>query len=277
MRRGGSGGYSGKAEYRMAGQELSGKCNLCGESFPKSGMTNHLKKCRQGGAAAETDGKKRAKKKKAKKSGKASKKGPPVHLLVEGRWLPEYWMHIEMPAGAELYELDDFLRTTWLECCGHMSAFTIGKKRYMSHEVGGWGVWDDEEQDEGMDAGLGEVLRPRMKFFHEYDFGTTTELALKVISMAEGPVGRNTAQRSGRSGQPAGKGVRLLARNDPPPIPCNSCGRPATQVCTECLWEGKGGLCDKCVPKHDCDEEMLLPVVNSPRVGQCGYTGPVEG
>jgi hypothetical protein len=26
---------------------------------------------------------------------------------------------------------------------------------------------------------------------------------------------------------------------------------------------------------HDCEEaEMLLPVVNSPRMGMCGYTGP---
>lgn len=244
----------------MADRESTGRCSLCGESFPKSRMTDHLKKCSKesapGGKAA---GEKKSKRKKAKRK---SKKAGTVHLLVEGRYLPEYWMHLEMPAGADLYELDEFLRRTWLECCGHMSAFTIGKKRYMSHEAGGWGLWDDEEQDEDMGAELGQVLRPRIKFFHEYDFGTTTELALKVISMA--------------GGEARGRGVRVLARNDPPPIPCESCGKPATQVCTECLLEDKGWLCDGCVPKHDCDEEMLLPVVNSPRVGQCGYTGPEE-
>jgi len=34
-----------------------------------------------------------------------------------------------------------------------------------------------------------------------------------------------------------------------------------------------GWLCDECAPKHKCGEDMLLPVVNSPRVGKCGYTG----
>ena len=54
---------------------------------------------------------------------------------------------------------------------------------------------------------------------------------------------------------------------------CGVCGKPATQVCTECMWENTGWLCDECASKHDTDEEMFLPVVNSPRVGMCGYTG----
>ena len=29
-----------------------------------------------------------------------------------------------------LRRLDEFLRRTWLECCGHMSAFEIGGQRY---------------------------------------------------------------------------------------------------------------------------------------------------
>ena len=37
--------------------------------------------------------------------------------------------------------------------------------------------------------------------------------------------------------------------------------------------EGEGWVCDECAPKHKCGEDMLLPVVNSPRVGMCGYTG----
>jgi hypothetical protein len=61
--------------------------------------------------------------------------------------------------------------------------------------------------------------------------------------------------------------------NEPPSIPCMSCGKIAAQVCTECLWSGEGWLCDECAAEHECGEEMLLPVVNSPRVGVCGYTG----
>jgi hypothetical protein len=47
---------------------------------------------------------------------------------------------------------------------------------------------------------------------------------------------------------------------EPPLISCEVCGKPATEVCAG---------------EHECGEEMLLPVVNSPRVGMCGYTGPV--
>jgi hypothetical protein len=30
---------------------------------------------------------------------------------------------------------------------------------------------------------------------------------------------------------------------------------------------------DVCVKDHECGEEMLLPMANSPRAGVCGYTG----
>jgi hypothetical protein len=69
------------------------------------------------------------------------------------------------------------------------------------------------------------------------------------------------------------KGVEVLARNDPPPIACLHCGQPATQVCSQCFWEASGTFCERCAKKHKCGEEMLLPVVNSPRVGMCGYVG----
>jgi hypothetical protein len=59
-----------------------------------------------------------------------------------------------------------------------------------------------------------------------------------------------------------------LASNEPPLIFCEVCGEPATEVCAQCVYEGAGWLCDA------CGEEMLLPVVNFPRVGMCGYTGP---
>jgi len=161
-------------------------------------------------------------------------------------------MHIEIPVRAEFGVLDSFLRRTWLECCGHMSAFTVGRKRYSVGPM-------EEFGEVGMNVALGEVLRPGMTFNHEYDFGTTTELALKVVSEGEGEI--------------AEESVRLLARDDPPPITCESCGKIATKVCTQCIYEGDGWLCNACARKHKCDEDMFLPVVNSPRVGVCGYTG----
>jgi hypothetical protein len=108
---------------------------------------------------------------------------------------------------------------------------------------------------------VGSLLSPGVQFSHEYDFGTTTELRLKVVSEREGEV-------KGKSS------IQVLARNEPPTIPCNVCGKPATHVCSQCIYEGTGWLCETCSEEHECGEEMLLPVVNSPRVGMCAYTGP---
>jgi hypothetical protein len=119
-----------------------------------------------------------------------------------------------------------------------------------------------------MDVALSEVLKPGMKFGHQYDFGSTTALALRVV-------GEYGGAARGKKEEP----VRVLARNDPPEIRCGKCGKPAELVCTECLCEGRGWLCKSCAKKHEdeCEGgEMMLPVVNSPRVGVCGYCGPED-
>ncbi len=223
----------------MATENSQGTCFLCGSTFDKKVMTKHLKSCVKEKASKEQPTRK-----------KRSRKQELFHLLVEGRYLPEYWLHIEVPVYNTLEDLDSFLRDIWLECCGHLSAFTIDKTKYSEHP------WE-EYGEKGIDAKLCDVLRPRLRFYHEYDFGTTTHLALKVVTKREGK----------------DEDIRLLARNNPPAIKCLSCGKPATQVCPQCNWENAGWLCDKCAPNHECGDEMLLPVVNSPRVGQCGYTG----
>jgi hypothetical protein len=170
-------------------------------------------------------------------------------------------MHLEVPASATLEDLDAFLRDTWVECCGHMSAFTIRGIRYTTGS-GIDAMWIDffglnAERD--MNVAVGEVLAQGMEFHYEYDFGTTTELTLKVVGKREGKIG--------------GRSIQILARNEPPRITCDVCGKIATRVCTQCIESKKGRLCDECAGKHACGEDMLLPVVNSPRVGMCGYTG----
>ena len=63
--------------------------------------------------------------------------------------------------------------------------------------------------------------------------------------------------------------VRILARNIPPTFDCTDCSAEATQYCTDC----DAFYCDTCLEGHECGEEMALPVVNSPRMGVCGYYG----
>jgi hypothetical protein len=116
-----------------------------------------------------------------------------------------------------------------------------------------------DSREKSMKVRLENVLTAGAKFSHEYDFGSTTHLSLKVVSEEEGGL--------------AGQKIRVLARNEPPPIACEKCGQPAVQVCVQCLYAGEGWLCEKCASEDECGDEMFLPVVNSPRVGVCGYTG----
>lgn len=220
----------------------TGQCTACQQTIAKQSMRRHLASCAQRLARDEEPPGGRSK----------ARSIPLLHLLVEGHGLPQYWMHLEIPTDASLKHLDQFLRDIWLECCGHLSAFTIASVRYAV-------LADPEFGDRGMTGKVGALLAPGTTAFYEYDFGTTTELQLR--SLAE------------RQGTARGYGVRLLARNLPPETPCDECDQPATQICSQCIWEGAGWVCESHAKEHDCGEEMLLPVVNSPRVGMCGYVG----
>ena len=227
-----------------------GTCYLCNSTVSKAAMKKHLDTCQGKGVPAATTSSP------SSPSSQKSQRGKGFLLLVEGYRMPEYWMYLEAPAQATLGDLDKLLRNTWLECCGHLSAFEIAGVSYSSDAemASGW-----DSGDKSMKIKLDKVLEPGMKLSHEYDFGTTTELSLKVLSEREGGV--------------KGKSIRILARNEAPVILCQSCGKPATQVCSQCVYDGEGWLCDECAEEHECGEEMFLPVVNSPRVGMCGYTG----
>ena len=70
------------------------------------------------------------------------------------------------------------------------------------------------------------------------------------------------------------KPIQILARNSLPIVSCTDrCGKPATSFCTQWNYEDQGYLCDACAKDHQCGEELLLPIVNSPQAGVCGYTG----
>jgi hypothetical protein len=230
----------------MKGTQTKGICELCKGTFGKAAMTRHLAKC------LETP--------KGPKGAPVREAAPNTtrlfHLVVQGKYDAQYWLHLEASATATLQDLDDFLRHIWLECCGHLSAFEIAGTRYSVPVEDDWFACEEEFDEPGTDVSLGDVLHPGRQFTHEYDFGSTTELTLKVVSERQGVAGKEP--------------IRLLSRNEPPAIPCEGCGEPATRVS---VWEGSGWFCDRCAEKRDIDEDGSLPVVNSPRVGVCGYTG----
>jgi len=82
-----------------------GKCGFCNATLGKAAMTKHLKSCKQRKAVSDTSSAKRN-----------LQKTKIFHLVVEGRDLPEYWMHLSAAADTTLENLDDFLRDIWLEC-----------------------------------------------------------------------------------------------------------------------------------------------------------------
>ncbi len=217
----------------------SGECFICHESIAKAQITRHLGKC----IAAQKP-----------LAGEAIKM---LRLQIEGRYLPDYWMQVAIPGAWTLDDLDSFMRETWLECCGHLSCFTIDGTRY-AYEPFNESILGRREKS--MDVKLYKVLGIGAEFTHEYDYGSTTDLVLRVVGAYEG------AAVSGD--------VQILARNNPFKFACVDCGKPAKQVNAGYGWlDPKHCYCTACAKKSDADEGMWLPIVNSPRVGVCGYCG----
>lgn len=217
-----------------------GRCAACHGVFAKRQMLPHVGSCPklQDSPAPPSKSKRRP--------------APPgwAHLLVEGPRAGAYWLHMGVNLAAPLEALDDMLRGVWLECCGHMSQFHVGDVRYVSHG-------DEGPRERGMDRTLGEALQDgATTFTYEYDFGSTTELRLRVLAVRPDRALPNPAQ--------------VLARNLAPAWPCQACGAPASLLCNQCE---KGLVCRACARKHRCGDDMLLPLANSPRAGVCGYSG----
>jgi hypothetical protein len=192
--------------------------------------------------------------------------GRPSRLLwlrIQDAHGPLYWLDVEVKAAASLSDLDQFLRDFWLECCGHSSAFDIDRVRYESN------TGFDEEIDFGGPLGstahrtmsdrIGDALDIGASGRYEYDFGSTTELKFKVL-----------AERKGRIGSDP---LRLLAFNEAPEWKCGVCGEAAALVDSAMPYGfGEAFYCDEHASEAE-DEFALLPVVNSPRIGVCGYSG----
>ncbi len=208
----------------MANKTTDGNCFVCGETLGKVKMKNHIMKEHTPDALEE-----------------------PCYLIkVEGRHNNNYWLFIEVSKTATFSNLDGFMRDIWLECCGHLSAFS------------------NEYNDEiPMIKSIGSVLNVNSKFYHEYDFGSTTETMYTVVKEYTRP---KTKEQ-----------VRLLARNVPIELKCSECRQPASFICQECMYDCENPcFCDTCIGSHECDENMYIVITNSPRCGECAYCNEDE-
>ena len=166
---------------------------------------------------------------------------PALLLRVQPGRDPVFWLTVASGREARLGHLDGLLRKEWLECCDHMSEFYTAGRRNVSMNSRMAQVF----------ASIGDRLN------YVYDFGSSTELVISFAGLAEGT-----------SEKPV-----VIARNEPPVWPCDVCKLPAASICSDCGYSGAGFFCTQHAKEHECGEDMLLPVVDSPRMGVCGYTG----
>ena len=220
-------------------QQSRGACGFCGKEMTRGGILKHLATCAARAHAIAEAG---------------DRPGPiePIyHLQVRDAWGGEYWLNLEMPGSAKLKDLDDYLRAIWLECCGHMSSFSVGR-------------WTDEIP---MTTRIASAFTVGTELTHIYDFGTSSETLVKAVDV--------------RKGKPlTARPIYLMVRNRLPEMECMECDQPAKELCMQCVIEDEtsGLLCAKHLKPHlkKHDEYGSLPVVNSPRMGMCGYDGPAN-
>jgi len=221
------------------GKPSKGKCAYCSAEIAKNGVSKHLLTCSERQAIIQ-----QAERKKG--AGETL-----YHLRVQDTAHGEFWLDLEMRGSKTLKDLDSYLRRIWLECCGHLSQFSVG----------GW-----QGEKIPMSRKADDVFMYDNELTHIYDFGTESVTRIKVV---DSRVGKPTTTRP----------LALMARNLMPESECIECKQPAAWLCMECLIEENvgGTLCDKHAKKHPHENYgEPIPLVNSPRLGMCGYEGPAE-
>ncbi len=213
----------------------SGACRKCQRVIAKTQMTRHLKRCL---GPAESNGQ---------------------YLILADMPGSPYWAYFTAPRNVTLDRIDDVLRRMWVECCQHLSAFFVNNVRFVSDpeptsSSAFGGLFATRHVERPLSVTLKQALREGSEFRYEYDFGSTTELRIRVLD----------DQMAGIKGD-----VAVAARNEAPEVACATCGQPATALDVQ-DWEPVP-YCETCLGSM---EEMWLPLINSPRTGVCGYEGP---
>ncbi len=170
-----------------------------------------------------------------------------VLMLIQGKYSQEYWLVIKAKPDIPMKKIDKFIRDVWVECCGHLSQFS------------------DKHSKIPMTRSLTQVYSEGHKIDYVYDFGSSTEITLSMIQTIQ---------------DIDDKEIAILIRNKEPELQCSSCDKKAIAICPYCIDEGEGFLCESCIIEHKCvqeeGEDLLSPLVNSPRAGVCGYIGAID-
>ena len=190
-----------------------------------------------------------------------------------------------MMKNATLRDIDELLRETWLECCGHLSSFHSTGTRFVSN---GFDTSLFGYEDPPFDHRAAWAIPPGTEAEYQYDMGDTTYLTVRVEPAPEqawvwlarhhidpgDPILRNLmpelcdncVQEAShfRAGEVLCTSclpenprpyVKLFASTPPP---CRECGREATR------YRRSHTACRNCRQE---DHDNYRPLVNSPRDG----------
>lgn len=223
-----------------------GVCLYCKKVISKQGMNRHV------GTHFKTMAKELAKDNKDR--------GKYYHVSVTAA---EMFLTLAVEETTLFEDLDDFLRAIWLECCGHMSSFRANSGVTIMDMTDDFG-FGFERGTKSMETKVGKVFKKDMLLTYEYDFGSTTELKIKVMDKYTIPLQEDN--------------ILLISRNEPLPILCMTCEKePAEEICGVHVYDD-GFFCKKCAKKHakkcdDFEDYAKMSVINSPRMGVCAYEG----
>jgi len=218
--------HPGKDGLLVTPLKSPGTCFICNEKIAGTLFEAHLDSC-------------------LRKTGWPEPGEPGLLIWVMDTGNRRYWLMILAGPETTLADLDHLIRDVWVECCGHLSAFSIGNFYFNSDGEG-----------EGMDVYIKDVLVPGDTCRYTYDFGTSTTLrviALRPVKMS-----------------PPGGGLVLLGQNRKVHRRCFVCGTEATMYYQKEWDEKTRYFCDTCAETSSHDSEWMNNIGNSPRNGVCG-------
>lgn len=162
---------------------------------------------------------------------------------------PSFWLYAAVKTDATLRHIDNFIRNTWVECCGHASFFEIGNLQYTSNTR--------VLPGKSMNAKVADLIKEGVPAAYEYDMGSPTDLQVEVAGRVRFA--------------PRREKVLYLAQNYMPQYRCVRCGRRAELVSRPGMEPiAESVICARC-SREEAEIGRYLPLLNSPRTGVCGY------
>lgn len=159
---------------------------------------------------------------------------------------PCYWLYLAVSDSARLSDIASVLSDIWLGN-EHDSSFIFNKKTVSS-------------LDSGVDFTMrvGEIFEEDGNCTYLYNISTPTLLKLTLKGMI--------------SYKPPNGIICVIARNSSPDYDCDICGNPAFFFCdTYYIEKKKPLLCQDCLQVHDCTDDTIHVIANSPHSGIEGY------